>query len=242
MAKLPAKEFLPKHVGIIMDGNGRWAKKHGLTRSEGHKQGAKVFRKISDYAYDIGLKSVTFYAFSTENWKRPAEEIDALMDIFKEYLGIAEDKKQENEAKGHYLRFIGDTGAIPEELEKLMDETESNIDGKQQTIINIAINYGGRQEILNSTKMIAQKVKDGELDINDINEEEFEKGLYTYGLPPLDLIIRPSGEYRISNFLTWQSAYAELWFSNIDWPDFTTNDFDNAILDYAKRNRRFGGV
>lgn len=242
MGNLPDKKLFPRHIGIIMDGNGRWAKKRGLPRTEGHKQGAKVFRMISDYAYEIGLECVTFYAFSTENWKRPLEEVNTLMDIFNEYLGIAEDEKKENEEKGYYLRFIGDTGAIPDDLSELMKETKSEIDGKQKTIVNIAINYGGQQEILKSTKEIAKRVAIGELSVDDIDVTEFEKGLYTAGLPNPDLIIRPSGEYRLSNFLTWQSAYSELWFSNIAWPDFTTDDLDKAIMDYASRNRRFGGI
>lgn len=242
MAKLPDKKYLPRHVGIIMDGNGRWAKKRGLVRTEGHKQGAKVFRAISDYACKIGLECVTFYAFSTENWKRPVDEIDTLMEIFQEYLIMAEDSKDKNEKKGYCLRFIGDTGAIPQELVNLMEVTEQDITPRTKTVVNIAINYGGRQEILKSVSEIAQKASKGLLDPNNITQEDFERGLYTAGLPDPDLIIRPSGECRLSNFLIWQAAYSELWFSDIPWPEFTTDDFDTALLEYAKRNRSFGAV
>ncbi|MEG0978480.1 MAG: polyprenyl diphosphate synthase [Oscillospiraceae bacterium] len=242
MPKLPDKKYLPRHVGIIMDGNGRWAQKQGLPRTEGHKQGAKVFRKISDYAYKIGIPYVTFYAFSTENWKRPVDEIDTLMHIFQEYLLIAEESKEKNEKRGYCLRFIGDTGAIPKELVNLMDETEQRITEKTRTVINIAINYGGRQEILKSVRELAEKASKGLIDPQKITEKDFEKGLFTAGMPDADLIIRPSGECRMSNFLTWQSAYSELWFSEIPWPDFTTDDFDTALLEYVRRNRSFGAV
>jgi len=201
-----------------------------------------VFRTISDYACKIGLDCVTFYAFSTENWKRPVDEIDTLMEIFQEYLIVAEGSKGKNEKKGYCLRFIGDTGAIPQELVNLMEVTEQDITPRTKTVVNIAINYGGRQEILKSVNEIAQKVATGLIDPNNITQEDFEKGLYTAGLPDPDLIIRPSGECRLSNFLTWQSAYSELWFSDIPWPEFTTDDFDTALLEYAKRNRSFGAV
>lgn len=240
--ELPPKEAFPRHIGIIMDGNGRWAEKRGLPRSEGHSAGAKVFRSISDHAYDIGIECVTFYAFSTENWKRPVSEVRALMKLFKEYLVEAEDIMDERQKRGYCLRFIGDIGSIPSELTKLCNETETDITDKTKTIINIALNYGGRDEIIHSAKKLAEKVQAGEIKPDDINEELFENELYTKGMPPVDLIIRPSGEYRISNFMLWQSAYAEFWYSDILWPDFTTDDFDKAICDYAQRNRRFGGV
>ena len=233
---------MPKHIGIIMDGNGRWAQQRGLERTEGHKKGAEVFDMICDHAYDIGLQCVTFYAFSTENWKRSPAEVGALMKLFDKYLNKAKNEKEEREGRGFCLRFIGDTGAIPPDLSELCDETEGDIKGSTKTVINIALNYGGRDEILNSVKKIAQRVKDGELSPDDITQDDIEKGLYTYGDPPLDLVIRPSGEYRLSNFMIWQSAYAEFWFSDILWPDFTCDDLDRAICNYAKRNRRFGGV
>ncbi len=242
MSNLPPKEFMPKHIGIIMDGNGRWAKERGLDRSEGHIAGAKVFRTISDYCHEIGIEVVTFYAFSTENWKRPASEIKALMKLFKEYLTEADEIKYDRQKGGYVLRFLGDTKAIPKELSKLCEKTQLDIQNKDTTIVNIALNYGGRQEIVKSVRQIAERVSRGEIKPSDITEDDINAGLYTAGMPEPDLIIRPSGELRLSNFLTWQSAYSELWFSDVLWPDFTTDDLDEAIMDYAKRNRRFGGV
>lgn len=242
MSNLPPKEFMPKHIGIIMDGNGRWAKERGLPRTHGHVEGAKVFRKISDYCHDIGIEVVTFYAFSTENWRRPPTEVAALMKLFKEYLVEADEIKFDRQKSGLILRFLGDTSAIPKELQKLVGVTQLDAISPDTTIINIALNYGGRQEILRSVKQIAEKVEKGELKASNITEDDISAGLYTAGMPDPDLIIRPSGELRLSNFLTWQSAYSELYFADVLWPDFTTDDLDAAIMDYAKRNRRFGGV
>lgn len=242
MSNLPPEEFRPKHIGIIMDGNGRWAKERGLERSKGHIEGAKTFRRISDYCHEIGIDVVTFYAFSTENWQRPPSEVMALMKLFKEYLVEADEIKFNRQKQGYVLRFLGDTTAIPKELQKLVGSTQLDITEEGTTIVNIALNYGGRQEIVNAVKQIAKKVQKGELKLSDIDEETISNNLYTAGMPDPDLIIRPSGELRLSNFLTYQSAYSELWFSDVLWPDFTTDDLDNAIMDYAKRNRRFGGV
>ncbi len=242
MGTLPPKEFMPRHIGIIMDGNGRWASERGLDRSKGHIEGAKTFRKISDHCHEIGIEVVTFYAFSTENWRRPMSEVTALMKLFKEYLVEADEIKYDRQKQGYVLRFLGDISAIPKELQKLAGATQLDITQENTTIVNIALNYGGRQEILNSVKKIAERVQRGELKPSDIKEEDIAAGLYTAGMPDPDLIIRPSGELRLSNFLTYQSAYSELWFSNVLWPDFTTDDLDAAIMDYAKRNRRFGGV
>ena len=233
---------MPRHIGIIMDGNGRWATQRGLSRSAGHAEGAKVFRKIMDYCHDIGIEYVTFYAFSTENWRRPPTEVMALMRIFKDYLTEADEIKYERQKRGYVLRFIGDTGAIPKELQKLCASTQLPATQEKNTVINIALNYGGRQEILRSVKQIAERVEKGELKPSKITEDDIAAGLYTAGQPDPDLIIRPSGELRLSNFLTWQSAYTELYFANVLWPDFTTDDLDKAIMEYAKRNRRFGGV
>ncbi|MBQ0135246.1 MAG: di-trans,poly-cis-decaprenylcistransferase [Oscillospiraceae bacterium] len=242
MSNLPPKEFMPKHIGIIMDGNGRWASERGLPRTEGHVAGAKVFRRISDYCHEIGIDVVTFYAFSTENWRRPPTEVAALMKLFKENLIEADEIKYDRQKGGYILRFIGDTSAIPNELQKLVSKTQLDAIDENTTVINIALNYGGRQEILHSVKQIAERVERGELKASKITAEDIAAGLYTAGQPDPDLIIRPSGELRLSNFLTYQSAYSELYFSNVLWPDFTTDDLDEAILDYAKRNRRFGGV
>lgn len=242
MGNLPPKEFMPKHIGIIMDGNGRWAQERGLPRTDGHVAGAKVFRTISDYCHDIGIEVVTFYAFSTENWKRPATEVAALMKLFKEYLTEADEIKYDRQKRGYVLRIIGDTGSIPKELQKLVASTQLEATEENTTIVNIALNYGGRQEILHSVKEIAKRVESGELKASKITEDDISAGLYTAGMADPDLIIRPSGELRLSNFLTWQSAYSELWFSDVLWPDFTTDDLDKAIMDYAKRDRRFGAV
>lgn len=233
---------LPRHIGIIMDGNGRWAKQRGLKRSEGHKEGAKVFRAICDYAQEIGIEYLTFYAFSTENWKRPADEVEAIMNLFRDYLFEAQEREEENEAKGMRIRYIGERNALPEDIVNLIEQLEKNSEDKNAITVNLAVNYGGRDEILHAVKAIAKKVEAGELKADDINLKDIDGNLFTAGQPDPDLIIRPSGEYRLSNFLIWQAAYSEFWFSDILWPDFTADDLDKAILDYAKRNRRFGGV
>ena len=233
---------MPRHIGIIMDGNGRWAKQRGLKRSEGHKEGARVFRSICEYARDIGIEYLTFYAFSTENWKRPPEEVSAIMDLFRDYLFEAQEREEENKAKGMRVRYIGDRSVLPEDIHNLMNDLEERSDDKNKITINLAVNYGGRDEILNAVKKIARKVEAGELKADNIDLKDIDGNLYTAGQPDPDLIIRPSGEYRLSNFLIWQAAYSEFWFSDILWPDFTTDDLDKAIIDFAKRNRRFGGV
>lgn len=233
---------LPAHVGIIMDGNGRWAKQRDLPRSEGHKQGAKTFRKICEYAADIGIQYLTFYAFSTENWCRPPDEVAAIMDLFRDYLHEAEDRKEENLKKGYRLRYIGERVGLPEDIAALMDEAEVESSVSFRTTINLAVNYGGRTEILQAVRSLAQMAAAGEIEAQEITEEDIEAHLYTAGQPDPDLIIRPSGENRLSNFLIWQTAYSELWAPDILWPDFTTEDFDRAIEEFSSRNRRFGGV
>ena len=234
--------IMPRHIGIIMDGNGRWAKQIGLKRSEGHKAGANTFRTICDYAAELGIESLTFYAFSTENWKRPADEVAAIMNLFRDYLFEAQEREAENEAKGMRLRYIGDRTALPEDIINLVDTLEARSNDKCRITVNLAVNYGGRDEILHAVKAIAKKVEAGELKADDISLKDIDGNLYTAGQPDPDLIIRPSGEYRLSNFLIWQAAYSEFWFSDILWPDFTTDDLDKAIIDFSKRNRRFGGV
>lgn len=239
---LPEFSVLPKHVGIIMDGNGRWAKQRNLPRYKGHIEGAKTFRKIGEFAADIGVKCLTFYAFSTENWKRPQEEVNAIMELFREYLREADERSGENEEKGITLRFIGDKSGIPEDIVQLMNHIENISSDKSKVVLNIAINYGGRHEIVNAVRTIAEKVKNGEMEPSDIDEAAISAYLYTKGMPDPDLIIRPSGECRLSNFLTYQSAYSELWFSDVLWPDFTEEDFVRALREFEGRNRRFGGV
>lgn len=231
--------ILPEHIGIIMDGNGRWAKKRSLPRSVGHREGAKTFRKITRYCSDIGIKYLTVYAFSTENWKRPEDEVSALMKLFKSYLNEAlEDFKDDSIV----VKFIGDKSHFSEDLQKLMIENEESSKNRDGMVLNIAMNYGSRDEIVRAVKNISLDVKAGKLDADKIDEELFSNYLYTAGQPDPDLIIRPSGEYRISNFMLWQAAYTEFVIMNKLWPDFEKSDLDEAINIYSQRNRRFGGV
>ena len=223
-------EVLPTHLGIIMDGNGRWAKKRGLPRSAGHKAGANVFRTISDECANLGIKYVTFYAFSTENWKRPKEEVDALMQRFKEDL--LEAKADMEKAKNSRIVFIGEREGISQELLDLMDEAEAETADHTGTTVYLALNYGGRQEIVSAVNKL---IADGK---TEIGEKDISDNIYTY--PECDLIIRPSGEQRLSNFLLWQAAYSEFWYSDVLWPDFGKNDLYSALTDFENRNRRFG--
>lgn len=239
---IPEFEVLPRHVGIIMDGNGRWAKLRGLPRYKGHSEGAKTFRKIGEFAGEIGVKYLTFYAFSTENWKRPPEEVDAIMQLFREYLEEADERENENREKGIRLQFIGDRRGMPDDILALMEKTENENRDRDKVILNIAVNYGGRHEITEGVRDIVKRALNGEISADDITEDTISDSLYTKGMPDPDLIIRPSGELRLSNFLTWQSAYSELWFSDVLWPDFTEEDFLCALRDFEKRGRRFGGV
>lgn len=222
---------LPKHIGIIMDGNGRWAKKRALPRSAGHKAGAEVFRKISKECDRLGIEYVTFYAFSTENWKRPKEEVNALMSLFEDYL--IEAKEDMAQAGKIRLKFIGEREGLSERLLKLMDEAEEETASHTGTTVYLAINYGGRQEIVSAVnKLIAQGK-------TEITEDDISSSVYT--TPECDLIIRPSGEQRLSNFLLWQAAYSEFWYSDVLWPDFKAEDLHSALREFEKRNRRFGG-
>ena len=230
---------LHEHIGIIMAGNGRWAKKRGLPRSAGHTAGAQTFRKIARYCSDIGIKYLTVYAFSTENWRRPSDEVDALMRLFKDYLQEAiRDFKDDSIV----LRFIGDRSAFSPELLSLMNENEEESRERDGMVLTIAMNYGGSAELVTAIRDMANEVKDGSLDPAAITEELVSQHLYTKGQPDPDLIIRPSGENRTSNFLLWQSAYAEYVIMDVLWPDFTQDDLNQALIEFAKRNRRFGGV
>lgn len=234
--KLP--ENLPQHIGFIMDGNGRWAKKRGLPRTFGHTEGAKTFRKIVRYCKDIGIPYISFYAFSTENWKRPKDEVNAIMNLFREYIIDVRNYLSENTR----MIFLGDISELDEDLQKKIKDLEYDTKDYKEMTLMMAVNYGGRAEIANATRQIAQKVKDGELEISDINENTVNDFLYTHEAPDVDLIIRPSGELRLSNFLIWQSAYAEYYFTDVLWPDFTPKELDKALIDFSKRGRRFGGV
>ncbi len=232
-------ENLPQHIGIIMDGNGRWAKKRGLPRTSGHVAGAKTFEKIVEDAGNIGIKVVTVYAFSTENWQRPKEEVDALMNLLEDYLDNGLSRLAGRDVRVH---FIGDRSAFSDKFQKKLCHMEKATMNNSGLLLNVALNYGGRNELTNAVKLIAQKVKDETLSYEDITEETISSYLYTAGQPDPDLIIRPSGEFRLSNFLMWQGAYSELWFSDCLWPDFTKEDLLRSIYDYQQRNRRFGGV
>ena len=225
---------LPDHIAIIMDGNGRWAKKRNMPRSAGHVAGAKTFKDIARYCNKIGLKYLTVYAFSTENWKRPQSEVDAIMNLLRDYLKDAENFKDENIR----VRFIGDLEPLADDIKELIDKNVKGSENATGLTLNIAINYGGRDEITHAVREI---VKQG-IEPESITEATISKNLYTKDCPDPDFIIRPSGEYRLSNYLIWQSAYAEYWFSDVLWPDFTPKHLEQAIEDFNKRNRRFGGI
>lgn len=227
----PQFEVLPEHIGIIMDGNGRWAKKRGLPRTAGHKQGAETFRTISKECGRLGIKHATFYAFSTENWKRPKEEVDAIMRLFKQYL--LEAKEDITAADNNKLRFIGLKDGIPDDILTLMEEAEEDTKNNTGCDIALAVNYGGREEIVNAVNKL---IADGK---TEITETDISQNIYT--VPDCDLIIRPSGEQRLSNFLLWQAAYSEFWYSDVMWPDFSVQDLYKALSDFENRNRRFGG-
>lgn len=230
--------IIPTHIGIIMDGNGRWAKKRNLPRSVGHSAGAKAFTEISKYCNKIGVKYLTVYAFSTENWKRPKDEVDAIMNLLRDYLNDISRYEKENIV----TRFIGDISVLDEDIVKKIKEIEGSSSKSTGMVLNIAVNYGGRDEIINAVKILSKQVKEGSLDPTDIDENLFKENLYTAGQPDADLIIRPSGECRLSNFLMWQSAYSEFIFMDVLWPDFKPHHIDHAIHEFNSRNRRFGGV
>ncbi len=232
------KERLPEHIGFIMDGNGRWAVKRGLPRKMGHREGAKAFRKIARYCKTIGIKYITFYAFSTENWRRPEDEVDEIMRLFGEYLDEVKDFEKDKTR----LIFIGDKSAFRDDLRVRMEEIEKSSSVYDEMTLMIAMNYGGRDEIVRAARAAAEMAVNREIKPSDIDEKLFSGLLYTGGIPDADLIIRPSGEKRISNFLIWQSAYSELYFTDVLWPDFSPDELDKAINDYASRSRRFGGV
>lgn len=231
--------LLPTHIGIIMDGNGRWAQKRGLPRSAGHKQGARVFRNIVRYCREIGIGYLTVYAFSTENWKRPQSEIDAIMDLLRDYLDELE--RHGDEQQG-VLRFIGDMEPLAEDLRLRIAEVQERTAGREGIVVNIALNYGGRAEIVHAVQQAVRLSRQGSLAEEAVDEALVDSLMYTVGQPPVDLIVRPSGEQRISNFLLWQGAYAELVFMDVLWPDFTPGDLDRAIAEFRRRSRRFGGI
>lgn len=228
---------VPEHIAIIMDGNGRWAKKRGMPRSYGHKRGAKVFEEIAEYCDKIGVKYLTVYAFSTENWARPKEEVDALMKLFRDYL-LSSNARSETIS----VRFIGDLTVLDEDMQQLIAKREAETRGRTGLTTVIAINYGGRDEILHAARKLARKAADGLLDPEKIDRNAFESELYTSGIPDPDLILRPSGEKRLSNFLLWQASYSEFVYMDTLWPDFTPELLEQAIAEFNRRNRRYGGI
>ena len=231
--------MLPEHIGIIMDGNGRWAQKRGLPRSAGHKQGARTFREIVRYCRSIGIRYLTVYAFSTENWKRPQSEIDAIMNLLRDYLDELE--RHSDEEQG-VLRFIGDMAPLAEDLRQRIADVQDRTAGRKGITVNIALNYGGRHEIVHAVQQAVSLARQGTLTPEAVDEALVDSLMYTAGQPPVDLIIRPSGEQRISNFLLWQGAYAEFVFMDVLWPDFTPGNLDRAIAEFQRRSRRFGGI
>lgn len=233
---------LPRHIAIIMDGNGRWAKKRGLPRSFGHKAGVEALRDIIKYTDELGIEALTIYAFSTENWKRSAQEVGALMGLLLEYFKRELD---ELNRKNVQIRIVGDVDGMPAEYSKqqqMLREAMAKTKGNTGLKLNIALNYGGRQEIVHACRTLANRCLAGELKVNEIQESDVSGTLYTAGLPEVDLLIRTSGEFRLSNFLLWQCAYAEFYLTDVLWPDFNREDLAEAVLEYLKRDRRYGAV
>ena len=239
MASASESNTLPAHIAIIMDGNGRWAKARHRPRVFGHQEGVKTVRKIVEYASEIGVKCLTLYSFSTENWTRPKAEISALFDLLRRYV---KDDLETLNARDVRIRIIGSRFGLSDDMLKLLDRVESTTKDNSSFLLNIAFNYGGRDELTRTTRAIAAAVKSGALNPDDIDEELIETYLDTSGLPTPDLVIRTSGEYRISNFLLWQAAYAEFVFSDVLWPDFSERDLDAAISSFQCRERRFGNL
>jgi undecaprenyl diphosphate synthase len=237
----PEKENLipPQHVAIIMDGNGRWAKKRGLPRTAGHAAGAESFRRIANYCRTLGVKYLTVYAFSTENWKRSPEEVSGIMKLMGKYLTEVLQDMEKNRIR---IRMFGDLTRLSPQLQELCRQAQERSSVYDEVQVNICVNYGGRDEIVRASRAFAQDVAKGLRQPEELTEELLASYLYSADVPDPELIIRPSGEKRTSNFLLWQSAYSEYVFMNVLWPDFTPQDLDLAIEEYHRRNRRFGGV
>lgn len=229
---------IPNHVAIIMDGNGRWAQNRNYKRTKGHQIGAKVLKKISEYAFNKKVKVLSVFAFSTENWKRSKEEVDYIMNLF---VSIFKENYESMKKRGVRVVFSGLRSKLSDKVLKLIDKMTLETKDNKNGVFNICINYGGQDEIVEATKKIASKVKEGIIDVNDINKEMYNNYMFN-DLPPIDLMIRTSGEYRISNFMLWQMAYSELYFTDTLWPDFDEKEFDLALESFNKRDRRYGGV
>lgn len=238
MAAPPPAEYLPLHIGIIMDGNGRWAKARGLAREYGHRRGSEVFMDIARYCKKIGVRYLTVYAFSTENWKRPAHEVAVIMQMLQRYLDDSEQYIKEEIR----LRIIGDRTRLSESLQKAIEKAEKASEHFDALTVNLAVNYGGREELLHAARLVAQHYQESDTDLSQLDSKDLERFLYTAGQPDPDLIIRPSGEKRLSNFMLWQSAYSEFVFMDVLWPDFTPQHLNEALWEYAGRDRRFGGI
>ena len=235
---MTAGEYVPRHIAIILDGNGRWAKKRGLPRTAGHAVGSENFRKIALYCRDIGVDYLTVYAFSTENWKRPSDEVQTIMRLLGKYLQEAIDTMERDKMK---MRIFGDVSGLPKKLQDLVAQTNEISKRYEGFQANICLNYGGRAEIMQAAQRYAMDYAEGKAD-SELNEEVFSNYLYSSGIPDPDLLIRPGGEQRISNFLLWQCAYSEFFFTDVLWPDFTTDELDIAIDVFRQRDRRYGGV
>ncbi len=233
------KSNLPVHVAVIMDGNGRWAKKHSLSRTRGHLEGIKRVEEIVEAAAQRSISYLTLYTFSTENWRRPQGEVNMLMRALTRFLNEKIDKIDQNNIR---LRFIGQRNGIPAVVKKTIEFAEKRTNDNSGLNVNVAFNYGSRREICDAVRTIAQEIKQGGIKIEDINEELISSQLYTQGMPDPDLLIRTSGEYRISNFLLWQLSYSELYFTDKFWPEFKEKDFEKAIEDFNKRERRYGDI
>ena len=233
------KRDVPRHIAIIMDGNGRWAKKRGLPRTAGHKAGGETFRRIANYCRTIGVEYLTVYAFSTENWKRSEEEVSGIMRLLERYLIEA---LRDMEKNGVRFRFFGDLSRLSPKLKKLCEDAQSRSAGYNEVQVNFCLNYGGRDEIIRAAKAFAADVAAGKRSADSLTEFEFENYLDSAGVPDPELVIRPSGEQRTSNFLNWQSAYSEFVFMDVLWPDFMPEHLEQAIDEFYRRNRRFGGT
>ena len=230
---------LPVHIGVIMDGNGRWAKRRGLPRSAGHQAGAETLKRIVTECNKMGIKYITVYAFSTENWKRPKDEVDFLMNLLMSYLLDAERTLAGENVR---IRAIGSRAELSEEMQEQIKKTEAFTSKNDGIVMNIALNYGSREELVQAVRNISEKVKNGEMNADDIDADAISKELYTGGQPDPDLIIRTSNEQRLSNFMMWQASYSEFYFTKRLWPDFSVKDLHEAIIVYQSRNRRYGGV
>lgn len=233
------KDRLPQHIAIIMDGNGRWAKKRMMPRLIGHKEGVETIREIIKHASQMGIRHMTFYAFSTENWKRPEDEVNGLMELLVNYIRSEIDELHKNNVR---MNFIGYLEGLPDLQLREIRRAIAHTGGNTGLSIHIAVNYGSRDEMIRATRKMVESVQAGELALEDVNEKTFADALFTAGIPDPDLVIRTSGEERLSNFLLWQLAYSEFYFTEVLWPDFKSHELDKAILEYQRRHRRYGGI